>query len=90
MKEMRYRIVKEETLSLTGTVHIVYYPEYKGWFGWNRFVEYDIDCCSVCAGFDKYEDAKAFLNNHAHLKGMQRITVVSEYVYGKPEEVSNG
>lgn len=80
-KQMRYRIVKEETLSLNGVLHITYYPEYKGLFGWNRFVEYDIYNCSTCAGFDDYCKAKAFLNNVARLKGFQQVSVVSEFVY---------
>lgn len=80
-KQMRYRIVKEETLSLDGVLHIAYYPEYKGWFGWNRFVKYDIDNSSTCASFDDYCKAKAFLNSVARLTGLQQVSVVNEFVH---------
>lgn len=80
-KETHYRIVKEENLSLDGGLKVVYYPEYKGIFGWNRFVEYNIDNCSTCAGFDDYDKAKAFIDNVTRMKGLSQKSVVAEFVY---------
>lgn len=80
----QYRIVKEETLNFRGGLNIRYYPEYKGWFGWHRFTEYDGDGFSRDAVFEQWADAQAFINNHARLNGFQKLSVVGEF-YGTKE-----
>ena len=82
-KNKRYRIVRESTLSLDGVMHVLYYPEYKGWFGWRRFAEYNIDNCTVEARFDDYGGAKAFLNNVVRMNGLHQVSVVGEFVCSK-------
>ena len=70
------RIVKEEHLWLDGKLTVKYVPEYKGWFFWQRFVEYDCDSCCTQASFDTYEKAQAFLDNAVRLRGRDLTTVV--------------
>ena len=76
-KIMNVRIVKEEHLLLDGKLNVHYVPEYKGWFFWNRFVEYDCDSCCTQASFDSIEKARAFLDNAVRMQGRDLTTVVA-------------
>lgn len=75
-KMLQVRIVKEEHLPLDGKLSVHYVPEYKGWFFWNRFVEYDCDSCCTQASFDSIEKAKEFLDNAVRMQGRDLTTVV--------------
>lgn len=76
-KAMQVRIVKEEHLLLDGTLIVRYVPEYKGWFLWNRYVEYDCEACNVQASFKTYEEAQEFLDNAVRMRGRDVTTVVA-------------
>ena len=76
-KAMQVRIVKEEHLPLDGKLSVHYVPEYKGWFFWNRFVEYDCDSCCTQASFKTHEEAQAFLDNAVRMRGRDLTTVVA-------------
>lgn len=76
-KAMQVRIVKEEHLLLDGKLSVHYVPEYKGWFFWNRFVEYDCDSCCTQASFETHEEAQAFLDNAVRMRGRDLTTVVA-------------
>lgn len=76
-KAMQVRIVKEEHLLLDGTLIVRYVPEYKGWFLWNRYVEYDCEACNVQASFKTYEEAQEFLDNAVRMRGRDLTTVVA-------------
>lgn len=76
-KAMQVRIVKEEHLLLDGTLIVRYVPEYKGWFLWNRYEEYDCEACNVQASFKTYEEAQEFLDNAVRMRGRDLTTVVA-------------
>lgn len=81
--DKHFRVVKVESLLLNGALHIRFYPEYKGWFGWSRFSKDNEFGCSIEACFEKFEDAKAFLNNVIRLDGFSRMSIVEEYIATK-------
>lgn len=76
-KAMQVRIIKEEHLLLDGTLIVRYVPEYKGWFLWHRYVEYDCEACNVQASFKTHEEAQAFLDNAVRMRGRDLTTVVA-------------